>query len=69
MVHDQIWERAGMVARRPYDDHVYLCIGCLEQRIGRELKPGDFTGAPVNLFLESASDRLRSRITGVTLGS
>lgn len=65
MVRDRIWEQAGMVAKRRYDDHVYLCIGCLERRLGRELLPEDFTGAPVNwLLLESASDRLRSRISG-----
>ena len=38
MVHDHVWraamENGGMVR--------FLCIGCLEQRVGRRLKPSDF---------------------------
>lgn len=37
MVHNEIWEEAGM---SPDDGH--LCIGCLEKRIGRRLQPNDF---------------------------
>lgn len=50
MVNDEIWVEAGM----PMDPEVehsgwgYLCIGCLEQRIGRRLTKADFTDAPVN---------------------
>lgn len=36
-VKDAIWERAGM---RPWNG--CLCIGCLEKRIGRQLRPRDF---------------------------
>ena len=35
MVHDTIWSRAGM-------KDGFLCIGCLEARIGRKLEPSDF---------------------------
>lgn len=44
-----------------------LCIGCLEARLGRLLQPDDFTDAPINDpdFLPM-SDRLRSRILGLT---
>jgi hypothetical protein len=36
-VKDAIWEQAGM---RPWNG--CLCIGCLERRIGRQLRPKDF---------------------------
>lgn len=43
MVHDHLWQAAGMGAVDGC-----LCIGCLEARLGRELAPDDFTDAPVN---------------------
>jgi hypothetical protein len=36
-VHDAIWKRAGIL---PFGG--CLCVGCLEKRIGRKLKPKDF---------------------------
>lgn len=43
-----------------------LCIGCLETRIGRELKAGDFTNAYINdPKRNSMSTRLLERITNV----
>jgi hypothetical protein len=36
-VRDAVWKKAGMA---PWGG--CLCIGCLEQRIGRKLKPRDF---------------------------
>ena len=42
VVHDELWALAGM------GPHGHLCIGCLEQRLGRRLIPADFTTAPVN---------------------
>lgn len=40
-----------------------LCIGCLEQRIGRKLVGADFTDAHINNpKLYPMSDRLRNRI-------
>jgi hypothetical protein len=35
MVHAHIWAQAGMTDG-------FLCIGCLERRLGRHLKPDDF---------------------------
>ena len=35
MVHDAVWSLAGM-------KDGFLCIGCLEARIGRKLEPRDF---------------------------
>jgi hypothetical protein len=41
MVRNTLWKRAGMTDG-------FLCVGCLENRIGRKLKPSDFSEAPVN---------------------
>ena len=60
MVHDELWANAGM----KYDGG-FLCVGCLEQRLGRELIAGDFA----NNFIHNDPDlpahtpRLRSRLT------
>src|SRR5215831_5261097 len=37
MVRDHVWNKAGM---EPFGG--CLCIGCLERRLGRKLKPKDF---------------------------
>jgi hypothetical protein len=37
MVRKQVWEKAGI---EPFGG--CLCIGCLERRLGRRLKPKDF---------------------------
>jgi hypothetical protein len=37
MVRNKVWAKAGMQA---FDG--CLCIGCLEKRLGRKLKPKDF---------------------------
>lgn len=40
-----------------------LCVGCLENRLGRQLRADDFTDAHINNpRLYDMSDRLRSRI-------
>jgi len=47
-----------------------LCIGCLEQRIGRTLMASDFTDAPVNDPNHSLSghksERMRHRLSATT---
>ena len=43
VVHDHIWKQAGMA---PFGG--MLCIGCLEQRIGRTLNAGDFDDCELN---------------------
>lgn len=41
-----------------------LCIGCLEDRLGRELVANDFTDASINTAKhEAKSQRLMSRLT------
>ena len=41
MVKNKLWKDAGMLDG-------FLCIGCLEHRLGRQLTPKDFTNAPIN---------------------
>lgn len=41
MVRDKLWAAAGM-------QDGFLCVGSLEQRIGRMLRPKDFTRASIN---------------------
>jgi hypothetical protein len=79
MVRDDVWEAAGMPAEpacsidtfTEYQAYVadlsgrFLCIGCLEARLGRELTPADFTTAEVNdPAVTWMSGRLTSRISG-----
>ena len=54
-VRDSIWERAG-------SPEGCLCIGCLEKRLGRELRRKDFLqGAAFNHASFPCTDRLRQR--------
>jgi hypothetical protein len=60
MVHDEVWTAAGME-----ETGGYLCIGCLEKRLGRRLVPADFAPLSINdLRWGGKSDRLVSRLTG-----
>jgi len=43
MVHDAVWTAAGLAK-----DDGYLCVGCLERRLGRQLVARDFTAARIN---------------------
>lgn len=59
MVHDWVW----MAANPPRTEPCYLCIGCLEQRLGRRLTRKDFTCAAANTVLaKDNSDRLNDRL-------
>jgi ribosomal protein L34E len=57
MVRREIWERSGIAS------FAFLCIGCLERRIGRKLCRRDFIDAPIN-NQSGKSDRLRDRLMG-----
>jgi len=58
MVRNELWEQA--TASTPAR---FLCIGCLEFRIGRELTYYDFINAPINDPTDDiSSDRLRQRL-------
>jgi hypothetical protein len=52
MVTDEVWAQAA-------GENGWLCVGCLEDRLGRELEPADFTQLPVNDDEETDSVRLR----------
>ena len=59
MVRNRVWSAAGM-------RHGFLCIGCLESRIGRRLTPRDFTSAPINEIDNPwHTIRLTSRLIGL----
>ena len=56
-VRDRVWEQAGM---KEMDG--CLCIGCLEKRIGRALRPKDFQrGHPMNDNSVPGTPRLLKR--------
>lgn len=60
MVHSYLWHLAN-----PDRPEGMLCIGCLENRIGRQLRSGDFIHAPINIegaFGFVHSQRLRNRL-------
>jgi len=70
MVNRDIWAAAV----RGEDPHMLLCIGCLEKRFGRKLRPDDFSDfadAPINYWTDDEyagwsgrgrSERLKSRM-------
>ena len=56
MVRNEIWDEYGPKTG-------CLCIGCLEDRIGRQLRPDDFKDAPINTNPDQhRSDRLQDRL-------
>jgi hypothetical protein len=57
MLHKQVWLEANP------DDAGMLCVGRVEERLGRRLEPDDFTLASIND--EPVSKRLRSRVRGL----
>jgi hypothetical protein len=59
MVRDSVWKAAGM---EPYGG--CLCVGCLEKRIGRKLKPKDFPSHSFNNPGMPCTERLRDRRGG-----
>jgi hypothetical protein len=60
MVTDDVWQSLSLP-----DPGVLLCIGCLENLLGRMLTPADFTGWPINTERWNLrSSRLESRLHG-----
>jgi hypothetical protein len=57
MVNDNLWKAAGMEEMGGC-----LCIGCLEERLGRRLRPDDFSDCLINK-LANISSRLRARLS------
>jgi hypothetical protein len=64
MVHDVVWAASGLAK-----NDGKLCVGCLEQRIGRPLEPGDFTDCLGNQGYWRRSRRLDTRMTQQSLFS
>ena len=56
-VRDSVWQATGL---EPYGG--CLCIGCFEKRIGRKLRPKDFTRHEFNSM--PGTDRLLERREG-----
>lgn len=69
MVRDELWLAAGMHTGLDRESNEeFLCIGCLEKRLGRELAGADFTDTPVNSASAHKSPRMRDRLDrGLTL--
>jgi hypothetical protein len=67
MVKESVWQLAWIERRKSYHGKIpgqeILCIGCLENRIGRTLVRQDFTDAPINNPDSHMSRRLRDRLT------
>jgi hypothetical protein len=61
MIHDEIWEKLDMPAET--GGH-YLCIGCAESRLGRELTSEDFSPAWINRPALCDTPRLTARKSG-----
>ena len=55
MVHNSVWRAAGM-------DRGFLCIGCLERRLHRQLRASDFSAWPVNHLSSVKTPRLLLRL-------
>jgi hypothetical protein len=67
MVKNEVWDQAWVGRRKSWHwqtmGQEILCIGCLEQRLGRMLTASDFTDAPVNdPNKQLMSKRLRQRL-------
>jgi hypothetical protein len=62
MLHDEVWSATGMPTEP--DLRSYLCVGCVEGRLGRILSRADFTDAPLNTTWPPAnrSGRLINRL-------
>lgn len=60
-VHTDLWLRAMPTVNG------MLCIGCLEDRLGRKLLAADFTDASINSLRHGSgkSERLVARLTAV----
>jgi hypothetical protein len=70
MVHEVVWEQAWRSRRKSYHGKVpgqeILCIGCLEERLGRPLTSADFIDAPCNDPAQfGTSERMRDRLAGI----
>ena len=61
MVIDEVWDAAVPEEADAVSITVFLCVGCLEARLGRQLEPGDFPASPINEPSWVDSERLAAR--------
>jgi hypothetical protein len=65
-VHDYLWTHDARAPGIGQSDHgidgFYLCVGCLETRLGRQLKRADFKSMPANMPSPWLSLRLNDRL-------
>ena len=64
-VFDQVWRDARAIGYVQTDNGpqgYFLCVGCLEKRLGRELTRADFKPLPANNPSPWLSERLNSRL-------
>lgn len=60
MVWDEVWAETGLDP-----DDGFLCVPCIERRLGRALTPDEFNDAPINRMAWARwrqSPRLRARV-------
>lgn len=69
MVRNSVWGGAGFsndwlgaFFPRPKSRSVFLCVGCLETRLGRTLCRSDFERLPANEIDPLSSERLIDRL-------
>jgi len=60
MVKDSVWRRGQRAGKCRF-----LCVGCLENRIGRKLKADDFRRSAKVNFVGQKSAKLRRRMRGL----
>jgi len=67
MVKTRVWKQAWAGRLKPWHampGQQVLCIGCLENRLGRKLMHADFTRSPINNPTKRfMSERLCDRVT------
>lgn len=64
MINDKLWKSITKASK----GKGMLCIGCVENRIGRQLVNSDFAKVPLNtIYWNSKSDRLKNRLMSKTL--
>jgi len=61
MIKDEVWDAA--VGPDSFINSSFLCIGCLELRLGRHLRTDDFADVPLNEIHGGESSRLRDRLS------
>lgn len=62
-VSDEIWLAVGLDTRPGHGEDEFLCVGCLEKRLGRRLVPEDFPASALNnQDFRQQSARLRERV-------